>query len=277
MSALSRKLSKRLGSITSGLAAVESSENESTYVAKPRYHQKRKSRTLVRWFTYITSDLQRLTGFTLIVVLVCGLGTVALLNLLGPRAVQPVLINEAEAPDDPSLNPQSDLQSSTQDQQIPSPSETSDASAERSFLEQKLDEDGPQVDHSEQSSRLPLFKPVTKSSHTADTPHQKVAKSFDKSDRQHQKEVAPRKQGNQVGSGPTVSVKSARVSEKSVSSTNVVRAEKGDASRAKAVPSKLATKPSSTQRPRRVAGKTDRAVPVATSEKNGKAKVIQWP
>ncbi|MGH9908491.1 MAG: ankyrin repeat domain-containing protein, partial [Pyrinomonadaceae bacterium] len=76
----SRTLMRGLGYITFGWhrsSLVDGSYVDSTYVAKPRYHHKSKSQKLVKWLAYITSDWQRLTVVTLIVMLVCGLGTVA--------------------------------------------------------------------------------------------------------------------------------------------------------------------------------------------------------
>ena len=261
----SRKLTTRLASIMSGSSrsAIESSYIESTYVAKPRYRNKGKFQKLVRCLAYITSDSRRLTGLTLIVMFVCGLGVVAMLNLFGSsnlsQADTPVTISAASAPDNSSLNPQNDLQSSTHAQPIGTTSGISDASAEQSILAEKKSDDrgGPKVDNTEHSSRLPNVEPLPNSSERVDGLHSKAAMT-----------------SNQETQGGARSAQSAWVSPKSIPSTNVVVA-----AGAKGSPSRFAKKPeiTKTQRPRRVSGRNDQLVPAATSGRNPKAKVIQWP
>lgn len=253
-------------------SSIESSYVESTYVARPRYHQRRKSGKLVRWLAYITSDWQRLTVATLILMLVCGLGTFAVLNLLGlgemPRAAEPAINTEVSAIDD-----QNDLQSSTPPQQILSKRPESDASAERSILAEKKNDDrgGPQVVKIEHSSRLRVGEPLPKSSERVEGLYPKEAKTP--------------KQETQTGSRPA---QSSSVSGKNIPSTNAVGGDQEERSGAKA-PSNLHRVDSNrgrvspslpsikTQRPRRVAGKNDRLAPATTAGKNTKAKVIQWP
>ena len=264
----SRKLTTSLASITSGSSrsAIESSCIESTYVAKPRY--KRKSRKLVRCLAYITSDWQRLTCLTLIVMFLCGVGVVTVLNLFGasnlPQADTPVSISVDSAPDNSSFNPQNDLQSSTQVPPIRTTSGISDASGEHSILAAKKSDDrsGPQVDNIEQSSRLLNVAPLPKPSKTVDGLHPKAAMAS--------------KQDTQGGAR---SVQNVWLSPKSTASTNVVAAAEEPPSGAKASPSRFAKRPPSlkTQRPRRVTRKKDQLVPAATSSRNTKAKVIQWP
>ena len=238
----SSKLTKRLASIISGSSrsAIESSYIESTYVAKPRYRKKGKFQKLVRCLGYITSDSRRLTGLILIVMFVCGLGVVAMLNLFDT----PVSISAVSAPDDSSLNPQNDLQFSTHAQPI--------------FTEKKSDDrSGSKIDNTEHSSRLPKVEPLPNSSERVDRLHSKAAMT-----------------SNQETRGGARSAQSALVLPKSSPSTNVVVA-----AGAKGSPSRFAKRPeiTKTQRPRRVSGRNDQLVPAATSGRNPKAKVIQWP
>lgn len=260
----SRNLTTRLASIMSGSSrSIESTYIESTYVAKPRYRNKGKFKKLVRWLTYITSDSRRLTGLTLIVMFVCGLGVVAILNLFGSsnlsQADIPVTISEAPAPDNPSLDPQNDLQSITHAQPIGTTSGISDASAEQSVLAEKKSDDrsGPKVNNTEHSSRLPNVEPSPNSSERVDGRHSKAAVT-----------------SNQETQRGARSAQSAWVSPKSIPSTNIVVA-----AGAKGSPNRFAKKPeiTKTQRPRRVSGRNDQLVPAATSGRNPKAKVIQWP
>lgn len=261
---VSRKLRKKL--TTFGWPPVESSEVESTYVPKPRYHHKRRSGRLVRWFAYVTSDLRRLTGFTVIVVLVCGLGARAVFNLLGSRVTEPAINGEVSLPNDSSFSPQNDLESDTQAQQSPSPAETRDASS-------NLEQTGSRLDSIEQSKRLPVVKPVAKSSGTADGPDQI--------------EVPPRKQETATGDRAARSTEYPSGSATSLPSTNVVRADQEESPAAASAPPPPAAKASprtfsspsriKSQRPRRVRGRSDQQVPSATEGKNPKPKVIQWP
>jgi hypothetical protein len=259
----SRKLTTWFASIMSGSSpsAIESSYIKSTYVAKPRYRNKGKFQKLVRCLAYITSDSRRLTGLILILMLVCGLSVVAMLNLFGSsdlsRADTPVTISAASEPDNSSLNPQNDLQSSTQAQPIRTTSGISDASAEHSSLAEKGDDrSGPKVDNIEHSSRLLNVAPLLKSSERVDVLHPKAAMTS--------------KQETQRGAR---SDQSASISPKSIPSTIVV------ASGVKASTSGFATRPpnTKTQRPRRVTRRNDQSVPAATAGRNTKAKVIQWP
>ncbi|HET6892583.1 MAG TPA: ankyrin repeat domain-containing protein [Pyrinomonadaceae bacterium] len=253
--------------------SVESSV-ESTYVPKPRYHHHRKSRKLVRWLAYITSDWQRLTVVTLIVMLICGLGTIAVLHLLGlsevSRADKSAIITQTPATDDSHSNTQNDPQSITRAQPIPPTRATSDASAERSILVEKKSNDrggpkgGLQVNNTEKPSRLRDVKPLPKSSDGVVGLHRKGAITS--------------KQEPKPGSRPAQSFRSSRVSAKSIQSTNEVAAGREDPSDAKAPPHTFRKPPSiKTQRPRRVAGRNDRLERAVTSGRSTKPKVIQWP
>jgi hypothetical protein len=259
-----RKLTARLASIMSGSSrsAIESSYIESTYVAKPRYRNKGKFQKLVRCFAYITSDSRRLTGLTLILILVCSLGVVAMLNLFGSsnlsQAETPVTMSAASAPDNSSLNPQNVFQSSSQAQPIRTTSGISDASAEQSVLAEKKSDDrsGPKVDNIEHSIPLLNVAPLPKSSKKVDGLHSEAAMTS-------KQETARSDQ-------------SAPVSLKSIPSTTVVAAAP---SGVKASSSRFAKTPPNikTQRPRRVTRRNDQSVPAATAGRNTKAKVIQWP
>lgn len=264
----SRKLTTWFASILSGSSrpAIESCYIKSTYVAKPRYRNKGKFQKLVRCLTYITSDSRRLTGLILILMLVCGLSVVAMLDLFGPsnlsRADTPVTISAASAPDNSSLDPQNDLQSSTQSQPIRTTSGVSDASAEQSILAEKKSDDrsGSQVDNIEHSSRLLNVAPLPKSSKTVDGLHSKAAMT-----------------SKQETRGDARSHQSASVSLKSIPSTIVVAAAEDVPSGVKASPGRFAKKPPSikTQRPRRVTRRNDQSVPAATAGRSTKPKVIQ--
>lgn len=248
--------------------SVESSYVESTYVPKPRYHHKRKSGKLVSWLAYITSDWQRLALATLILMLACGLGTVAVLNLLGlnkmSKTAEPAIITEASAPNDSHFNAQNDLQSSTPPRQILSKRPESDASAERSILAKKKSNDrsGSQVDGIENSRRLRDVKSLPTSSERVDRVNPKEA-------------ITPR-QKPQEDSRSAQSFKSSNVSSKSISSTKADAGQE-EYSRAKAPSQTFPRTPSiKIQRPRRVA-ESDRTAPASTSGRSTKGKVIQWP
>ena len=266
----SRKLTTKLAAITSGSSrsAIESSYIESTYVAKPRYRDKRKLRKLVRWLAYFAADRQRLTVLTLVAMFVCGVGVIAVLNLFGSsnlsQADTPVTISAASALDNTSFNPQNDLQSSTQAEPIRTTSGISDASAEHSILAEKKSDNrsGPQLDNIERSRSLLNVEPLPKSSKRVDGLHPKAAMTS--------------KQETQGGARST---QSAWVSPKSISSTNIVTAAEETPSGAEASPSRFAKRAPSinTQRPRSVRRRNDQLVPAATSGRNTKAKVIQWP
>lgn len=261
---VSRKLRKKL--TTFGSPPVENSEEvKSTYVPKPRYHHKRESRRLVKSFDYVTSDLRRLTGFTLILVLVCGLVTRAVFNLSSPPVTEPAINSEVSLPNDSSFNPQNDLESDTQAQQSPSPAETSDASS-------NLEQTGPRVDSIEQPKRLFVVKPVARSSSTTDETDQI--------------EVPPKKRETATGDRAARSTEYPSGSATSLPSTNVVRADQEEppaAASAPPPPAKASPRafanPSriKSQRPRRVRGRSEQQVPSATEGKNPKPKVIQWP
>ncbi len=249
----------------------------STYVAKPRYHHKRNPRKLVRCLAYLTSDWQRLTVVTLIVMLLCGLGTVAFLTLLSPSkpslAAKPANVAEPLAPA---------LHSTTRAEQIPSKPTINDASSEQSVNSAKKSDDGggPEVDRIED----PSYSRVAEKS--LRKPDESVAGARPKLRGPHAggprvvPETMTPKRETQAASRPAPSSKSSSVSVKRMRSRNAANdADATDIDRedqgAKAPrPAPLSIE---VQRPRSVSARNDSSAPAATPGRNTKTKVIQWP
>lgn len=245
----------------------------STYVAKPRYHHRRKSGKLVRCLAYITSDWQRLTVATLIVMLLCGLGTVAFLKLLSPskpsRVANPVKVAEPSAADLSHLNTQSDRHSTTRAEEVPSPSTISNTSDEQSADSPKRSDDGSGL-------RVKRIEHPSSSS-VAEQPLRKSAERFTAA--RPKQGMTPKREAPAVSS-PAPTIGSAGVSAKGIRSQNTADAadialkDRGAKAPAPAHPAPLSIE---IQRPRSVAARNNSPAPAATPGRITKTKVIQWP
>jgi hypothetical protein len=243
------------------------SSNYSSYVAKPRYRQKRKSRKLEKCWAYITSGRQRLTVVTLIVMFVCGLGTLAFFKVLSQsnpsRAANSVNVPKPSPPDLPHFSTQS--RSTTRSEKIPS-TLASEVSGKQTVDSAKRSNDGngPQADHIQDFRHSRLAERVSRKSAqrvTAAPPKQRI----------------PAKRETPAVSRPAQSFKPAIVSAKGSASGNVADPALEN-NRAKepihAPPALLGSK---MERPRTVVVSNDSAAPAVTPGRKTKTKVIQWP
>lgn len=271
----------------------------STYVAKPRYHHKRRSRKLVRFLAAITSGWQRLTIVTLIVMLVCGLGTVAFLKLLYPGkpflAAKPANIAEPSELALPHINAQNNLNSTTRAEEIPSQPAINHASDEQSVEAAKKSDDGsgPRVDRIEHSRNSPVGEKslresaerVTGARSKLQGPHAGRAESpaenlgWGANPRRVLETMTPKRETKAV-LRPAPGFRSAGVSAKRIPSRNAAdAADVTDIAREDKIAKTPSPAPLSieVQRPRSVAARNDSSAPAATPGGNAKIKVIQWP